>query len=308
VLLAVVILIGVILIPILLRSGKSPAPPVEPVVEQESQQGQGETTTPPQPELPPEEEPVEETTPGALAILERTVQPGDTLAGIASRLGVSSEQLAASNRVLNPRILTVGEILRSPRDGILHLIKPRQTLTDISLTYAVTVDEIIAANGISDPGMIYAGDELIIPGATGSLWQNVIRLSKGAESRFIWPLFGEVVSPFGWRDHPITGIYHHHNGIDIDVSVGTMVHAAAPGKVYFCGEEGGYGTLIVLEHSEGYYSFYGHLSETSVRRGQFVEMGQPIARSGNTGLSSGPHLHFEVRYDDFSLDPLRYLP
>ena len=123
-----------------------------------------------------------------------------------------------------------------------------------------------------------------------------------------WPLVGEVVSTFGWRVHPVLQFRHHHDGIDIDVPEGTTVVAAAAGLVSFVGEEEGYGTMLVLSHADDYITAYGHLSRVFVYSGQFVEAGQPIAESGNTGISSGPHLHFEVRNREFPIDPMRYLP
>lgn len=310
--LVAVFLLAVILLPILLLSGgppSQPTPPSETVV----------TETPPivvppvDESIPPElvtEEPffADRFPEEGPIILEHTVVEGETLSQVASLLEVSINQIAASNRIRSPDVLTPGQSLRVPREGFLHLIKEGQTLTDISLTYAVSVEEIISVNRISDPQLIYAGELIIIPKATSSPWEAVVRLSQGKETRFIWPLFGEVVSPFGWRVHPVLQYRHHHNGIDIDVLEETTVHAAAMGRVTFIGEEEGYGTLIVLSHTEDYVTAYGHLSEVFVHSGQFVEAGQPIAESGNTGISSGPHLHFEVRNREFPIDPMRYLP
>lgn len=242
------------------------------------------------------------------AILTHTVSEGETLSKIASQLGVSVNQIAASNRIRSPGLLKPGQSLRVPQKGILHLIKAGQTLTDIALTYAVSTEEIMTTNHITNPQLIYAGEEIIIPKDTSSPWEAVVRLSKGKETLFIWPLFGEVISPFGWRVHPVLKHPHHHDGIDIDVPVGTPVHAAAMGRVTFVGEQEGYGTLVILSHAEGYFTAYGHLSKVFVYSGQFVEAGQPIAESGNTGISSGPHLHFEIRNREFPIDPMRYLP
>jgi murein DD-endopeptidase MepM/ murein hydrolase activator NlpD len=108
--------------------------------------------------------------------------------------------------------------------------------------------------------------------------------------------------------HPVLGTRENHDGIDIDVPEGTTVHAAAGGTVTFYGEQEGYGNLMILKHSDGFYTLYGHLQEAITSTGRYVDMGQPIALSGNTGLSSGPHLHFELRNGEFPIDPLRYLP
>jgi len=254
--------------------------------------------------LPVEETPAE-TRPG---ILIHTVSDGETLDGIAALLGVTTSQVMADNRLLSAGEIVPGETLRVARDGILHLIKEGQTLTDISNTYGVSIDRITAANGITDPSRIFAGEEILIPGATTALWETVVRFSYGQRTRFIWPLEGEVVSEFGWRVHPVLGMRHHHNGIDIDVPTGTTVHAAAAGKVFFIGEQEGYGTTVILKHASEYYTLYGHLSTPLVYVGQFVEIGQGIAESGNTGISTGPHLHFEIRNREFPVDPRSYLP
>ncbi len=236
------------------------------------------------------------------------VQDGDTFSTAAAALGVSVANLEASNQLYGSELLQPGEVVYGSTDGVLHTIKRGQTLTDISLTYAVPIEKITSANGLTTSSTIYAGEKLLIPGVTTTYWSNVVRLSRGVPSMFVWPLEGEVVSTFGWRIHPVTGERHHHDGIDIDVPEGTPVFASASGEVYFYGEQPGYGNVLILQHAENYYSLYGHLSSSSVYVGQYVEAGQTVAQSGNTGLSSGPHLHFEIRNGEFPVDPLRYLP
>jgi len=302
--LVAVFLLAVVLVPILLNSG-GPSEPTSthPAVTETSPTAVPPVETPTLPESIPEE-------PAATGpvILEHTVEAGETLAQIASLLGVSVDQITTSNRIRSPGSLSAGQTLRVPQEGILHEIKAGQTLTDISLTYAVPVEEITAANRIANPEMIYAGEEIIIPRDASLPWKTVIALSKGKETRFIWPLSGEVVSPFGWRIHPVLQFRHHHNGIDIDAPEGTTVVAAAAGSVSFVGEDESYGTMLILSHAGGFLTVYGHLSRVFVYPRQFVEAGQPIAESGNTGISSGPHLHFEVRNREFPIDPMQYLP
>jgi len=241
-------------------------------------------------------------------VLTHTVEDGETLSDVAFALGVSEASLRASNGLYGSEALQPGEVLVASRQGTLHTIKQGQTLTDIAVTYAVPKETIANANGISVNQTIFAGDRLLIPTTANTYWENVVRLSGGMPSLFIWPLQGEVVSGFGWREHPVLGDRHHHDGIDIDVPEGRLVYAAAPGEVFFYGEQPGYGNVLILEHADGYYTMYGHLSSSFVEQGRFVEAGQGIAQSGNTGISSGPHLHFEVRNGQFPIDPLRYLP
>lgn len=240
--------------------------------------------------------------------LKHTVDDGESIADVATILGVTVSNLRASNRLFGGEQLQPKRILYASTEGIIHIIQQGQTLTDISRTYAVPVDTLANANGLTDRSTIFAGDRLLIPGATTSFWNNVVVLSKGIPSQFIWPLEGEVVSHYGPRIHPVLGTAENHDGIDIDVPEGTTVRAAAGGKVFFYGEEPGYGNLLIISHSGGFYSLYGHLADSFVFVGQYVEMGQAVAQSGNTGISSGPHLHFELRNREYPIDPERYLP
>lgn len=143
--------------------------------------------------------------------------------------------------------------------------------------------------------------------ALGEDLSSLFRLLSQERALFNWPLFGEITSGFGPRRHPITRQRDFHEGIDLAADEGTAVYAARAGKVSFAGPKGGYGYLIVLDHGL-YETYYAHLSEIKVYKGQFVEAGQLIARSGNTGFSTGPHLHFEIRLRGTPVNPLDYLP
>ena len=117
--------------------------------------------------------------------------------------------------------------------------------------------------------------------------------------RLQWPVVGLVGSPFGPRGDAF------HPGIDIVASMGTPVRATAAGKVRFAGwNGGGYGELVVVKHSGGVASFYAHLSEIDVHPGQVVAVGQQLGLVGETGLATGPHLHFEMRVHGAAVDPL----
>ncbi|MFI5250944.1 MAG: M23 family metallopeptidase [Bacteroidota bacterium] len=114
-------------------------------------------------------------------------------------------------------------------------------------------------------------------------------------------------SSFGMRIHPVLGIWKNHQGLDIVNDVGTPVFASGDGVVGFAGQSGGgYGTMIVINHGYGYETVYAHLSKTVAREGQHVKRGDLIAKSGRTGLVSGPHLHYEVRYKGVIQNPVNY--
>jgi murein DD-endopeptidase MepM/ murein hydrolase activator NlpD len=118
----------------------------------------------------------------------------------------------------------------------------------------------------------------------------------------IWPLSGPVTSGFGYRWGRL------HAGIDIGVPIGTPIHAAKAGTVIFSGSMSGYGNAVIIDHGGGFSTLYAHQSRPAVSKGQQVAQGQVIGYSGNTGHSTGPHLHFETRINGNPEDPRRYLP
>jgi murein DD-endopeptidase MepM/ murein hydrolase activator NlpD len=114
---------------------------------------------------------------------------------------------------------------------------------------------------------------------------------------------GAVSSAFGWRADPFTRAPQFHRGIDVAQAYGRDVHAAAAGHVVFSGEQGAYGTMVVIDHPGHRQTRYAHLSATSVRPGDIVDTGQVIGKSGDSGRSTGPHLHFEVLDAGRPVDP-----
>jgi len=121
------------------------------------------------------------------------------------------------------------------------------------------------------------------------------------------PVQGKVTSDFGWREHPIDGGEKFHYGVDIGVGEGTAVGAFAAGTVEYIGESDAYGRYLQIDHGGGVKSFYAHCSELCVQKGQEVAMGETVAKSGSTGHTTGPHLHFELKKDDLRLEPLYYI-
>lgn len=243
-------------------------------------------------------------------IVEYEVQPGETLEQIADRFGLSLEALVGSNANILDDIYRVepGTVLRVVKNGVFHSVKRGQTLSDIARTYEVALSEIVQANRLEDREYIYPGEEFFIPGAVRSPALTYLQMAGGKKSFFAWPVRGVLTSGFGPRIHPISGEPDFHQGIDVEVPEGMDVYASCAGRVIVAGHHSGYGLYVVLEHSNGYRTLYGHLSEIGVYRGQFVEGGQRIAQSGNTGNSTGPHLHFEILQYGRPLNPLALLP
>lgn len=124
---------------------------------------------------------------------------------------------------------------------------------------------------------------------------------------FALPTEGQVTSHFGMRKNPVAHGHSHHDGMDFAMPIGTPIKAAEDGKVVHSGPKGGYGHTVVLDHGNGYTSLYAHQSKTLLQEGAVVKKGEVIGLSGNSGRSTGPHLHFEVRKGDQPIDPKGFL-
>jgi murein DD-endopeptidase MepM/ murein hydrolase activator NlpD len=128
-----------------------------------------------------------------------------------------------------------------------------------------------------------------------------------ASTPLLWPVRGWVNSPFGNRISPFTGKIQFHEGIDIAAETGTPVVAPADGVVIKAGFEAGYGNVVELSHGYGLKTVFGHNSRLNVKAGQHVKRGDVLSYSGNSGSSTGPHLHYEVRVNGLPINPMRYL-
>ncbi len=125
--------------------------------------------------------------------------------------------------------------------------------------------------------------------------------------KILWPVkSGRITSKFGNRNHPVLKSVKFHRGVDIAVSLGTPVYAGIRGIVTFAGKRGNYGNLVEIEGSDGIKVRYAHLSKIDVVAGQRVSDGEKVAETGNTGMSTGPHLHYEIIVDDSPVNPLNF--
>jgi murein DD-endopeptidase MepM/ murein hydrolase activator NlpD len=208
-------------------------------------------------------------------------------------------------------------------NGVYHTVKTGQTLYQIAKAYEVELDNLKRVNGISDPTKMQVGQRLWIPEAirvldvavTGRVKTAVrkkkskpkvkkVSFGKLPKGYFVWPIEkGIITSKYGIRGR------RHHDGIDIANKKGTPIYASASGKVVFSGTgPTGYGLMVIIKHKNGLMSVYAHNSANHVGRGLKVKQGQKIASMGSTGRSTGPHLHFEIRNDAQTVNPLSYLP
>lgn len=142
--------------------------------------------------------------------------------------------------------------------------------------------------------------------------RTILRLQSSGSyvgGKFVWPApgYGRITSNFGWRIHPIYRTKRFHSGIDIGVPWGGKIVAAASGKVIYADWYGGYGKTVMIDHGGGIVTLYAHNSRLKVKAGAFVKAGDIIALAGSTGLSTGPHLHFEVRKNGKPVNPLNWV-
>jgi murein DD-endopeptidase MepM/ murein hydrolase activator NlpD len=232
-----------------------------------------------------------------------TVRRGDTVEGISRRFGLSLDAVIASNNLRNVRHLRAEEKLRIPNmDGIPHTVKKEDSYTKIASSYGVPLEAILDANDIQDDFVI-PGTVLFIPGA--KMDKNELRRALG--QFFIWPLQGKQSSGFGWRNDPFSRVRSFHAGLDISTPTGTAVKASADGKVTATGYNAVYGNFVIISHSEDYQTMYAHLHRILVKKGNYVNQGAIVALSGNSGRSTGPHLHFAVYKNKRAVNPLEAL-
>lgn len=222
---------------------------------------------------------------------EYRVRKGDTVNSILARSGLKSiSTLLSANGIDNARRIREGQNLRVPSmDGLIHSVSRGESLERIARRYSVPVTALLDANDLSSSS-IAVGQKLFIPGATLSARE----LRKAMGELFLAPVQGRLTSPFGYRSDPFTGVRSFHTGIDLAAPTGTPVRSTLYGRVATTGYSNVYGNYVILTHDDGYQSLYAHLSSISVRRGQTVEQGVLIGRVGNTGYSTGSHLHFSV--------------
>ncbi|MFH1946665.1 MAG: M23 family metallopeptidase [Candidatus Magasanikbacteria bacterium] len=249
-----------------------------------------------------------------------TVQPGDTIGAIAEKHDVSVVTILWANDLSIRSYIRPGDDLKIlPVSGLIHKVTKGDTLSKIAKLYDSEIDDIVKYNKLKDDGSdIITGEELMIPGGAKPQpistytppTQKYTQLSDVAApppsvaapagSGYLWPTSVRYISQYyGWR----------HTGLDIAGPVGTPLYASKSGKVIMsqCGYNGGYGCYIIIDHGGGIHTLYAHASQLYVGYGEQVVQGETIATMGSTGISTGPHIHFEVRINGSRMNPLKYI-
>lgn len=249
-------------------------------------------------------------------IAVHTVQSGDTILGIAAQYGIQPETILWANPQIeeNPDRISIGDQVKVlPVNGVLHTVRQGDTLSSIAAKYKVEVSDITnyAGNGLSDDAKeLTVATELVVPGGEKPvIAQQVVTYNYSApvpasavkgSGAFAWPTSGNVSQ----------GYWGGHAAIDISSWTGAPVAAADGGYVSFVGRgwNSGYGNHIIIDHGNGYTTLYAHLNSIFVSPGENVARGAQIGTAGNTGNSTGPHLHFEILYQGVRRNPYSFLP
>ncbi len=260
------------------------------------------------------------------------VAKGDTFMAIAYDNGMTMAELEDLNPDVNVDKLSIGQLLN---------VKEIIPFLSVRTVDRVTYEEEVACpvEEVNDNTMYQGETRVITKGVPGlaSIQADVTYVNGKEQERdvlsttvlsepttkvvavgtkarpswypngyFVWPLSGNITSSFGYRT--IFGTYEFHSGIDIATSYGSSIRAADGGTVIFAGYKGSYGKLIIIDHGNGYQTYYGHCSSLLVSTGSKVYQGQTIGRVGTTGRATGPPCHFEIRVNGTPLNPRRYLP
>lgn len=262
-----------------------------------------------------------------------TVQKGDTFNHIAYALDMTPADLSALNPDININKIQIGQQLRIQEsvpylsvytyenktyEAVIHSPVEEIPTADLYVGnskvkeqgedgLAMENADITYVNGVEVERVIRSS-ETIVPATTTYTYVGTTPRPKTASNGYyLWPTTTHrITSPYGYRY--IFGSYSFHLGVDIGASYGTAIKASDGGKVTYSGWKGSYGKLVVITHDDGSQTYYAHCSSLLVSSGERVYQGQTIAKVGSTGNSTGPHLHFEIRINGKTVDPLTYLP
>jgi murein DD-endopeptidase MepM/ murein hydrolase activator NlpD len=235
-----------------------------------------------------------------LRLIEYTIEKGDTLWNIAQKHDVDPDSIISCNVFTNVHAIHEGDVILIPNiRGIFVNVQDGDTIFQFSTKYKVAPDFIMEVNNLRT-NALGPGMKIFLPDVKFSTMERAYALGEA----FNKPARGRLTSRYGYRRDPFSRKRSFHRGIDIANRDGSRVFAAQEGRVIYTGPRHGYGNAVILEHRFGYKTLYGHLNEIIVKKGQRVRSGQIIGTVGNSGRSTGPHVHFEVWHKNRTIDPL----
>ncbi len=229
------------------------------------------------------------------------VKKGDTIQDVAKLFNVSVNTIMWANNLSTKTLKPGDTLIILPITGIKHTVKKGDTIKTLARKYKADTADIAKYNGIAEDGVLALGDTVIIPDGEIEVAQPTKAKTTTKKPKILD--FYANSTPSGLLVRPLVGGrktqgIHGHNGVDIAATPGTPVVASGSGRVIAArvgGYNGGYGNMVIIAHDGGVQTVYAHLRDVNVSQGESVAQGQIIGSVGNTGRSTGPHLHFEVR-------------
>lgn len=244
----------------------------------------------------------------ALTYFSYRVQQGDMVGFIADRFDITQDTIISVNHIKQTRLIQVGQYLKIPSmPGILYTTRgPNETASTIAAKYKVDAGKCAEVNHIGLEEKLKEGTSLFVPDAALD-WVtrqeiNGDLFKKPLKARYY------ISSYYGWRQSPFDAARRtYHGGLDMACPKGTSIYPALAGKVTAAGFDRVYGNYVIISHHSGYKTLYAHMSKILTVKGAYVDMNTRIGLVGNTGLSTGPHLHFTVYKNGKSINPLTVL-
>ncbi|MGL4677558.1 MAG: peptidoglycan DD-metalloendopeptidase family protein [Brevinema sp.] len=230
------------------------------------------------------------------------ILPGENLSSVAKKFGLTMSTVLSLNSLDNAHSLSVGQkILISTRSGIIVNTTNKESIDVIAQRHGISAEETSLVNALESTE-IQEGTTLFLPDANLSFKAMAEMLGF----QFINPVpqYRRISSHYGWRRHPILRQRLLHKGIDFAAPIGTPIIAPKEGRVVSAGWNGSFGLHTIIRHNNGFTTTYAHQSKIFVQAGQWVTTGQHIGAVGNTGRSTGPHLHFELHKYGQSRNPV----
>lgn len=238
-----------------------------------------------------------------------TMSRGENLSVVAAQYGITVSALVGANPDISSldRLPAGVELLIPPEEGLVITLQEGESFIELLTYYNLDPLHILRVNNITSPKDIMAGRMVFLPGVEPTRALERLMQVRAEENRYVWPVHGRITSYFGRRNLGM-GTSSFHRAIDIAAPSGTQIVAARAGTVTYSGwSNQGYGNLIKIRHHGGSETWYAHQSRNLVTVGQYVEQGEVIGLVGSTGLSTGPHLHFELHENGQAIDPLTHL-
>lgn len=226
-----------------------------------------------------------------------TVRSGETLWDIAHQHGLNIDSLIGANNISNMNSIKPGQKFKIlPIKGIIYRVSPGESVASIASKFNIKTETIMKDNNLDNPSNLKIDQELILRGA-----KPEFSYKDRLDQKFMYPINTRITSYYGPRWGRV------HEGIDFAAPMGSPIRAVSSGRVVYSGWASGYGYVVIIEHQKGLRTLYAHNSKLLVRNGESVGRGEVISRSGNTGNSTGPHLHFEVQVNGRPENPLNYI-